>query len=365
MFIIIGVTNMSKNNKVLFMKYVQLINLFKYHDGMSLSDFQLKFDAQMLNLELDDYSVLQEIIIFCGSDILEYVLSFPGININFQSSLTGMTVFNIVSQKNVFTLEKAKLLIKYDFSNIDSSLLDVYGNNPIHDALHSKAVSWKNPKIVADYYDWIEMLHDAGFILMKKDYAIVDRYDDFKILNIFDNMLPKYEVNTSQAFQKLIEAYKNNDQKSLDYFKNNFEENMLDMNYYGFSLIQLVVKYCSPDIVRYVLRYGKNIDINYQHPVFRTTVLQIVTMRKVFDYKLAHDLLSYADVDTSLVDIFGENPVDTAVREKPRSFQKSELEEDYYNWLQDLYNAGFRRTKSFEEITNRFKDYRSQKIFEK
>lgn len=356
---------MSKNNKDLFTKYVQLINLFKYHDGVSLSDFQLKFDAQMLNLELDDYSVLQEIIMFCDSDILGYVLSFPDININFQSSLTGRTVFNIVSQKNVFTLEKAELLIEYDSSGIDTSLLDVYGNNPIHDALHSKAVSWKNSKIVADYYVWIEMLHDAGFVLMKKDYAIVDRYDDFKILDIFDSMLPKYEVNTSHAFQELINAYKNGNQKSLDYFKDNFDENMLRMNYYGFSLVQLVVKYCSPDIVRYVLRYGKDIDINYQHPVFRTTVLQIVTMRKVFDYKLAHDLLSCADVDTSLVDIFGENPVDTAVREKPRSFQKSELEEDYYNWLQDLYNAGFRRTKSFEEITNRFKDYRSQKIFEK
>ena len=356
---------MKKNNEALLKKYIQLIDLFKYSDGTSLSDFKSKFDPQMLNIVVGDYSVLQEIVMFCGSDILEYVLLFHGIDINFQSLLRGETIFNIVSQKNVFTLKKAKLLIDYDTNGIDTSLLNNYGNNPIHDALYAKSISWNNPEVVTDYYAWIKFLHDVGFPLMKRDFVLVDRYDDFKILDIFWDVLPKYDVNTSPAFEKLITAYKNGDARSLDYFKENFNADMLEMNYYGFSLIQLVVKYCSSDIVRYVLNYSKNININYQHPFFQTTVLQIIASRKVFDYKLAQELLSYGYVNTTLVDISGKNAADAALHEKPRSLERLSVEEDYYNWLQDLCAKGFPRTKSFEERANRLKDYRSQKIFEK
>lgn len=356
---------MRKNNDILIEKYTQIIDSFKYRSGLSLHDFKLKFDPQMLNLVLDNYSVLQEIVMFCDNDILEYVLSFSDIDINFQSSLNGMTVFNIVSEKSVFNLKKAKLLLNYDTDRIDTSLLNNYGNSPIHDALYSKSISWRNSEVVEDYYSWIKSLHDVGFELMKNDYALINRYDDFKILDIFSDILPKYDVKTSHSFEKLIKSYKNGNESSLEYFKNNFDEGMLEMNYYGFSLIQLAVKYCSVDIVRYILNYSSNIDINYQHPFFRTTVLQIVTLRNVFDYKLAYDLLTYTHVDTTLLDIFGENPVDTALREKPRPFQNLGIEEDYYNWLQDLHDVGFPKTNSFAEITDRFKDYRSQKIFEK
>lgn len=328
---------------------------------ITLDDFKSLFTKDMINkMPYDDYNILELSILNSRYDITKYLLTFSGWDLNHQN-YNGETILQYISQNRSFNFEIVKALLNY--GNIDTNIVDRWGNNPIHTALYWKSISWRDHSAIKNYYRWLKALHDAGFKLTKSSLVLINRYDDFKALDIFNDELPKYHSNTSKKFKNLIESYINGNKKSLNYFKDHFDKNMLEMNYYGFSLIQLVVKYCSADIVRYVLTYSNNIDLNYQHPYFKTTVFQMIASKKVFNYKLACELLNYGFVDTEVLDIFGENAVDTALREKPQPFQKSELEENYYNWLKKLCNIGFPKTDCFVKITKRIRDSRSIDIF--
>lgn len=231
--------------------------------------------------------------------------------------------------------------------------------------MHLDLVS-KNKQLVEDYYVYLQKLHDVGFKLNNSAYSLVRFYDDYRVLDIFKDTLPYYEHSSSANFVDLVEKYRFQKESSLDYLKLHFTKDMLNMDYYGYSVIQIFLKYGNSQIVKYLLNtYGSSIDLNYQHPYYGTTIFQIISKQSLFNYDLASFLLNYSKVDTSLLDIFGTNPANTALSEKPRPFQKSPLEEDYYKWLQDLHDVGFPRTKYFTKTANRLKDVRSKAIFKR
>ena len=275
-------------------------------------------------------------------------------------------MFQLIAAEQCFNLKKVLAILEYDKSSIDTGLVDDWNNNPIYSVVHNLHLFRKNNQLTEDYYAYLQGLCEVGFKLNDSAYSVVQIHDDYRTLDIFKDTLSYYEHYSSDDFVNLVEKYRFEKESSLEYFKLHFKKNMLNMDYYGYSVIQIFLKYGNIDIVKYLLNtYGFLIDLNYQHPYYGTTIFQIISKQSLFNYDLAVFLLNYSDVDTSLSDIFGSNPANTALSEKPRPFQKSPLEEDYYKWLQDLHDVGFPRTVGFTKTANRLKDVRSKAIFKR
>ena len=72
---VIGVMHMKQNNATLQLteEFNDLIIQYKYKRQSSLIYFKKFFKPEMINLVTYGYSVLQQIVMNCNDDILEYV----------------------------------------------------------------------------------------------------------------------------------------------------------------------------------------------------------------------------------------------------------------------------------------------------
>lgn len=126
---------------------------------------------------------------------------------------------------------------------------------------------------------------------------------------------------------------------TLDTFIDNFHNYMIDVEDYGYNLLETAVLHNRPDIARFLLNLD-GWDINRRDSDGQT-ILQYVSMRDCFDLDVALMLLDYGDVDTNVIDRWGNNPLWTTVFNFYTVFVLNNLKPEYYQWAKALRDKGF------------------------
>ena len=127
---------------------------------MSLSEFKRLFDKTMVNATRYDYNLLEISVLARHFDIVAYLLTFRGWNINHQNQ-NGETVLQFVSDKAVFSFDSAFKLLSY--SGVDTSVVDMWGNNPLWTVLYNMYYQRIDLDLEQQYIDWLKALVDFGF----------------------------------------------------------------------------------------------------------------------------------------------------------------------------------------------------------
>lgn len=129
---------------------------------ITLSEFKSRFSEYMIN-EISEYSyynLLETAVLNNRYDIVHYLLSFDGWNINHQNQ-KGLTILQYISDNNHFDLEIAQDLLSYNEINTD--IVDAWGNNPINTAVFNSYSKNVSDTMKKKYYVWLTKLIDIGF----------------------------------------------------------------------------------------------------------------------------------------------------------------------------------------------------------
>lgn len=130
---------------------------------IDLQYFKSLFKSDMINkIPTDNYYNLLEIALLNNrNDIVEYLLTFDGWDLNHQD-YDGLTILQYVSQNRFFNFKIAMKLLNYDY--VDFNLVDRWGNNP----LQTSVSNFFSPNVVgqlkSEYYQWISALRKKGFV---------------------------------------------------------------------------------------------------------------------------------------------------------------------------------------------------------
>lgn len=130
---------------------------------IDLQYFKSLFKSDMINkIPTDNYYNLLEIALLNNrNDIVEYLLTFDGWDLNHQD-YDGLTILQYVSQNRFFNFKIAMKLLFYDY--VDFNLVDRWGNNP----LQTSVSNFFSPNVVgqlkSEYYQWISALRKKGFV---------------------------------------------------------------------------------------------------------------------------------------------------------------------------------------------------------
>lgn len=142
---------------------------------------------------------------------------------------------------------------------------------------------------------------------------------------------------------------------TLDTFIANFHNDMINVEDYGYNLLETAVLHNRPDIVRFLLSLD-GWDIN--HKANRgLTVLQFVSMSDHFDLDTALMLLDYGNVDTNVVDRWGNNPLWTSTHSVYLARVTLEQRYQYHKWFIALLDVGFRPNERTIEYAKSMKDH--------
>lgn len=148
---------------------------------------------------------------------------------------------------------------------------------------------------------------------------------------------------------------------TLDTFIANFHNDMINVEDYGYNLLETAVLHNRPDIVRFLLSLD-GWDIN--HKANRgQTVLQFISMSDHFDLDTALMLLDYGDVDTNVIDRWGNSPLWTTVFNFYTVFVLNNLKPEYYQWAKALRDKGFApNAQTIDYLNTRVNDDKMSQI---
>lgn len=155
-------TNEILTNLSTYLNYGIKIENSNNQKDISLLEFKNLFTKGMVNKVPDNsyYSLLESAVLNNRCDIANYLLSFEGWNINRQNQ-NGETILQYISDNHHFNLEMAQHLLAYD--EINTSLSDDWGNNPIWTSVFGYFNSKQNPEKKKPYETWLKLLLQAGF----------------------------------------------------------------------------------------------------------------------------------------------------------------------------------------------------------
>lgn len=121
--------------------------------------------------------------------------------------------------------------------------------------------------------------------------------------------------------------------------KQEFNANMVNLTEHGYNLLEISALSGRLDFVEYLLTFS-GWNINHQNHNGET-ILQFISDKSIFSFDIAMTLLNYGNVDTTIVDSWGNNPIWTTLYNMYYQRIDDDLKQKYSEWLRALVDFGF------------------------
>lgn len=145
-----------------FLTYGVKDDNIKNRKRMTLQHFKSLFSEKMINEvpKHSQYNILETAVLNNYHEIVKYLLSFNGWNVNHQNQ-NGETILQFISDNEHFDLSTAKALL--DYAVVDNKIHDKWENNPVFTSIFNLYSNTVNREMKNDYYIWLNELLQKGF----------------------------------------------------------------------------------------------------------------------------------------------------------------------------------------------------------
>lgn len=167
-----------------YINFDRFIFELTYEKIIDLNEFLSKMRKEFLDNNSLNKELLIAITVNNNEDIIEYCLKNYIFDVNSLYD-NNETVLQIVSEASDFKYTNANNLLYYQYDNINTNIVDSWGNNPIWTAIFNKYL-FRNKNKIKDYNLWIKDLYVKGFIPNERCLTYICEQNDIYLKKLFN-----------------------------------------------------------------------------------------------------------------------------------------------------------------------------------